>query len=173
MNGAKRMWARFCKWIGRAPAEPTARIASQTGIVQGVDPPAPQEMSSIFERVGVIGPSAYIENSSDRLLALEFPFQRRTLLNIAPRSRYLLHSPVIERIPDPVERNKFRIREHDALRVANDMIDEYLRGIAYDRMTPDELQHCTLPFPSRAFVNLREEIGLRATRIDESNTTQA
>ena len=155
----------FKRLFRRNPAEPTATIKRQTGIQQGANPFAlPMNMSSVFERVGTIGPDVEISNESDVPRVLEFPM-RHTIIRVPAHGKYILRSPVAEKVPDPTDSRKFRVREHDALAVAEDLITEYCRGIAYDRMTLAELKACTLPFPARAFPRIREEVGLKAQRI--------
>jgi hypothetical protein len=136
-------------------------------------PPLPvQELHAAHrDRVQDIGPDAWIYSNADHDIVLEGTIIRR--LVVPAKRQVRIKSPAIELVPDTIapRPGKMMLREWDALYVAEQMIEEYCRGLWYDLADPEDLRACTLPFPKRSLARIAEKVGLRAER--ESHIAQA
>ena len=157
-----RAWVK--KWRTRAPAPlPPAKHFEPPLQVQQLNAPH-------RDRIMDIGPDAWIFSNAVHDIVLEGPILKRL---VVPAKRQIrIKSPVLELVADTIEPRpgKMMLREWDALHVAEQMIEDYCRGLWYDLADPEDLRTCTLPFPKRSLARIAEKIGLRAER--ESNSLE-
>lgn len=117
------------------------------------------QLDPVAEKMHAIGPDCWIENTSTTVVVLESPLLKVVIVPAGCRIK--IKSPVLEPYRDGLA---LKMREWDALFVAQSMIEEYNRGIMMDRLTVEETKTVQLPFPRRALGVVEHEIGLRAYR---------